>query len=186
KSDVHAAELSVVHSARESSLHRPRLSAIHEPVDSVIHDVSLSRPHDSLGSAVHAAIVSRVAPVDEFPDAAWLKLNNITDPYADSSGDGRPDWEAYVTRTDPHDPEQRFAVDTTERDSEGRIVISWRSVPGLIYRVQWNISLSNPDGWEDIATVQAEGTRSLYIDADAIVPQGFYRVVVHLEDQTDE
>ena len=59
---------------------------------------------------------------------------------------------------------------------EGLLALSWNSVPGRVYRVEYKDSLSE-SGWQALADVPATGTVATYSDpAPAVTTQRYYRL----------
>ena len=90
----------------------------------------------------------------------------------DTDGDGQPDSWELLFGTDPNSAASRYAASAT-RNGSGQPVISWPSVPGQKYRVDYTDELI-PLNWQPLATVTGTGT---YTDTSAPLPsRRFYKV----------
>ncbi len=90
----------------------------------------------------------------------------------DTDGDGQPDgWEA-MFGTNPNSAASRYAA-TASGNGTSQPVITWPSVPGQAYRVEYTDELV-PVNWLLLATVTGTGS---YTDISAPLPaRRFYRV----------
>ena len=93
----------------------------------------------------------------------------------DSDGDGVPDgWEA-MFGTNPNDAGSLARL-TATLNGTNQPVISWPSVAGRSYRIEYTNNLGS--AWQPLTTVTATGTASSYTDlTDPRPPQRFYRAV---------
>lgn len=93
----------------------------------------------------------------------------------DSDGDGVPDsWEA-MFGTNPNDAASLARASTT-LNASNQPVISWPSVAGRTYRIEYTNDLSAP--WQTLVIVTANGGTSSYTDpTEPRPPQRFYRAV---------
>jgi hypothetical protein len=66
------------------------------------------------------------------------------------------------------------AVDLTCSPSNGALKLSWNSIPGRTYHVQWKGQFSDPI-WQDLTDITATGNSVSFSDS-ALQTQGFYRV----------
>lgn len=98
----------------------------------------------------------------------------------DTDGDGQPDsWEA-LFGTNPNDPNSRFVATTTVNGS-GQPQVSWPSIAGINYRVDYSNSLSSPN-WQPLATIPGTGSPLTFTDTTQPMPsQRFYKVIPLLQ-----
>ncbi|MCW1921887.1 hypothetical protein OKA05_04945 [Luteolibacter arcticus] len=126
-------------------------------------------------------VISReVSPVS-FADWQSLHFEGTTDPEAaagaDPDGDGTSNMNEFLAGTDPLD--SGSVLRTTEFNVEsGSSTVSWKSVPGKIYQVEWCASLD--ESWSDslpASRVLADSDVTIFTDptiGDA--PRRFYRI----------
>ncbi|MEO7319076.1 MAG: thrombospondin type 3 repeat-containing protein, partial [Chthoniobacteraceae bacterium] len=151
---------------------------------------------DGDGNAIHDFTYSDLAPWPTTPDGFGpsLEVIDVNGDYdsglnwrasweiggspgwqgagPDTDGDGQPDsWEAFFG-TDPNSGASRYAA-SASRNGSGQPVITWPSVAGRSYRVDYTDSLT-PANWQTLATVVGIGR---YTDTSAPLPsKRFYRV----------
>ena len=81
-------------------------------------------------------------------------FNGLVDPgetrpdSPDSDGDGTPDGAELRTGTDPLSPASFFKA-TPSVDASGRLIITWPSKPGALYRIESSATLQG--GWSPVA-----------------------------------
>ncbi|MCX6891388.1 MAG: Ig-like domain-containing protein [Verrucomicrobia bacterium] len=76
------------------------------------------------------------ANADGLPDA-WEAAYGITDPNADSDGDGQANWQEYYAGTNPTNAASVFRILSLSVNSNGSRVLTWASTGGTRYRVQF-------------------------------------------------
>jgi hypothetical protein len=78
---------------------------------------------------------------DGIPDA-WEIARGLNpaldDAAADSDGDGLTNREEYLANTDPQDAASGLRPPTVSRDTQGQFTLTWASVGGVRYRVQFS------------------------------------------------
>ncbi len=90
----------------------------------------------------------------------------------DTDGDGQPDSWELLFGTNPNSAASRYAA-TAARNTSGQPVVTWPSVPGQKYRVDFTDELL-PLNWQPLATVTGTGT---YTDISVPLPtRRFYKV----------
>jgi hypothetical protein len=94
--------------------------------------------HDS--SSVASMNLNIVAPADTnangLPDA-WEACYGISDPNADSDGDGQTNLQEFLANTNPTNAASVFRVLGTSVGTNGHCVLTWSSTGGTRYRVQF-------------------------------------------------
>lgn len=97
-------------------------------------------------------------------------------PYADTDHDGMPDWAELIAGTDPTNPKSVLTVHASSSAAAGSAVLSWSSVIGRLYQIQFKSSLPGGD-WQTVTNgVQGTGT-TLQFPFGLAAP-GFYRLGV--------
>ena len=96
----------------------------------------------------------------------------------DSDGDGLSDSAELIAGTSSSDAGSSFKIQKVAPDGSGNEVVSWPSVAGRYYQVQYSSDLV---GWQNLGTTHL-GTGALLSEKDGtalgLVSQRFYRVVV--------
>ncbi len=91
-------------------------------------------------STVASMVLNIVAPADtnanSLPDA-WEAGYDISDPNADPDGDGQTSLQEFLANTNPTNAASVFQVLSTSVTNNGQCVLSWSSVGGTRYRVQF-------------------------------------------------
>ncbi len=110
-----------------------------------------------------------------------LPNGNTDDPNADDDHDGESNGAEAIAGTDPLDPADYLRVTALTRDG-ATPVLTWTSVTGKAYHVEYSVSLEG--AWETISTspvAAADGNLTTFMDDDAERAGrtvGFYRVRV--------
>jgi Tol biopolymer transport system component len=95
----------------------------------------------------------------------------------DSDGDGASNLAEYLSGTNPKDAQSRFAIQPLLRSSEGNVQITWGTVPGQTYQVQFRSDLGT-GAWTDLPpAVTAIGNTLSVEGATSGHPSGFYRII---------
>lgn len=97
----------------------------------------------------------------------------------DFDGDGLSDLAEFLAGTLPNNPGSVLRMERTVTNNLVQTTVSWLSVSGKVYRVQYKNSLADP-GWNDLAgDVTATGSSASKTDTTSTgQPQRFYRVEV--------
>jgi hypothetical protein len=111
-----------------------------------------------------------------------LDPNNPDDAAQDLDGDGTTNQQEYVAGTDPQDSASLFRIVSIASDpGTGATSLSFSSVNGKRYRIEYNDDLSNPNGWTTLQdNVAGTGANIPITDMAVGMTQRFYRVVVEL------
>jgi hypothetical protein len=72
---------------------------------------------------------------------AWRSQYGITDPNADDDGDGQSNYSEYLAGTDPTNARSVFKI-VNARPKPGGFSLTWSSVGGRRYRVQYSDNLA--------------------------------------------
>jgi YD repeat-containing protein len=105
--------------------------------------------------------------------------NRDRDGTGDFDTDGMSDVAEFLAGTLPNNASSLLRLEQTVTNTLVQTTVSWQSVGGKTYRVQFKNSLSDP-GWNDLpGDVTASGAISLKTDTTTVgQPQRFYRVQV--------
>jgi subtilisin family serine protease len=95
----------------------------------------------------------------------------------DSDGDGQSDWEEILAGTNPRDAQSVLGIKQIRPNRDGSKTISWVSVPGKTYCVQYKEAVADAH-WKDIpGYVMAEGSGASKTDHPSSgASQRIYRV----------
>ncbi len=74
-------------------------------------------------------------PSDSF--AAWSATYGVTDPNADTDGDGQNNFAEFVAKTNPTDATSTLRVLNVKCSGDGQATLTWSSVGGVRYRIQY-------------------------------------------------
>lgn len=120
-----------------------------------------------------------ISTVKENP-AKTRYTNGATNGYtvfkpADTDGDTQPDSMEAVFGTDPANAGSSYKA-TTTRNGSNQPVISWPSVNGRNYRVEYCDNLGA--AWQSLGTTTATGASATFTDTSASLPtRRFYRIL---------
>lgn len=148
-------------------------------------DVSIALTGWFVDSVVISSINYYCASIDTdgdgIPDgyelAHGLNPNDPTDAAQDADGDGMSNLQEYLAGTDPQDPNSVLRITSANRDSlTGNVTISFTSVDGHTYAVEWSPSLTG--AWSPVqSNIVGTGANLSVIDTSgAAQPIRFYRV----------
>jgi len=130
-----------------------------------------------------------VAPTDTngngLPDA-WESLYGVTDPNADADSDGASNLAEYLASTNPTNSDSLLRITSTASQPNGQFTITWSSVGGTRYRVQYSDNLAGGSFSDVVLPISVEmdpapfGSASTRSFTDTSAPNGprFYRVKV--------
>lgn len=119
----------------------------------------------AVDSAPATVRLTVVAPPDTNTNGladAWETLYEVLDPEADDDGDGQSNLAEYLANTDPTDAESVFRVLGVSIQPGGHLTMSWSSVGGTRYRVQY----SSADGGGGVAGPFTDLTRFIGSEMD--------------------
>lgn len=106
-----------------------------------------------LTSGVASMNLTIVSPSDTnangLPDF-WEALNGVTNPLADNDGDGKNNLEEYQSNTSPTNAASVMKITSEVRAANGHTTITWASIGGVRYRVQY--SDGNGAGFNNVFT----------------------------------
>ncbi len=137
---------------------------------------------------LYARFDSPVQPIDPRDDDgdglnnSWEKSLDSDPSNPDTDGDGMNDYEEFLTGTDLRDEHSYFATVWIEADSEGNAWLTWSSVAGKRYQVQYTDE-ANPGEYVDLGdVVTASGDLTqVMIEDGALGERRFYRVKLLVE-----
>jgi hypothetical protein len=98
---------------------------------------------------------------DGLPDA-WAAQYGITDPNGDADSDGQSNLAEYFANTNPTNGNSALRIVNTVSQPDGHFVLTWSSVGGTRYRVQYSDDLSNGTFSDVLRSVGAEMDASAY------------------------
>jgi hypothetical protein len=117
---------------------------------------------------------------------SWKTTYGISNPDADADGDGQSNLAEYMAHTNPTNATSALQIIATQSNADGHFTITWSSVGGVRYRVQFTDNLA--DGFTDIERdavseidAQPAGESSTQSFTDASTPTNtvrYYRVKV--------
>jgi alpha-glucosidase (family GH31 glycosyl hydrolase) len=137
--------------------------------------------HTDPNARVSAISVRKIADADSdgdgmpdwWEDAFGLNKNSSTDASADADGDGVSNLNEFLARTNPRDAASALTVTTIQNESGG-FQISWPSVAGKKYRVQFSDDLQT---WTPIVPdFLANSSMATWTDSVPLPQRRFYRV----------
>ena len=113
--------------------------------------------------------------------ADWIDPNEIPDLSTDTDGDGVTDGQEKIDGTDPNDPDSYLRI-IDIAPVEGGFLVTWTSVRGKFYRLEYQDGVQDPWNVLDPAIPASSGATTSYFDATG-VPSRFY--MVHTLVDTD-
>ena len=134
------------------------------------------------------SVVSGDGDADGMPDAWELAHGfdplNAADAALDADGDGQTNLAEYRAGTDSRDPLSRFIVSEIVANAD-TVSLTWLSVPGRRYHLQWSDDLVNwtalTDAGAPVVIDAAPGNVTTFpLTNNAGLPGRFYRVEVML------
>jgi hypothetical protein len=137
-----------------------------------------------LGSV--ASTSNELDPADDDGDGvsnSWEKSHGSDKASADTDGDGLNDHDELLVGTDLLDRSSYFNIEDVSVGPDGRMRLSWDTVPGVTYTVE-RVSLVNGEAPETLTTLVAETGTLTYSVAEESEGGGFhvYRVTVESDE----
>jgi hypothetical protein len=136
-----------------------------------------------------------IAPSDTngngLPDG-WEAVYGVTDPAADSDGDGVSNGQEYMAGTNPTNAASLLRLSSITRQTNGHFVLTWPSIGGTRYRLQYGNGIASGANLTDIvrslgveldASPYGSGSTQTFVDDFTLTPPPtngarFYRVKV--------
>ncbi len=126
------------------------------------------------GPAIPASVCS-----DEWKIHFFGSLTNpLAADNANPTGNGVPNWMAYLAGTDPTVAASRLQFSSLGKQitaSGPQINLHWQTAPGKAYAVQWSTNLTTGP-WNILTTVLGDGNEALCVDTNAVGPVRYYRL----------
>jgi hypothetical protein len=153
-------------------------TVVFQSCDSVLVPPDLNRLPDLFAQAPD---VTQDSDGDGIPDWWMIKYfghptgqaYDHSRPQDDADGDGFTNYQEFLTGTDPTDPNSYFHLLISQPTPN--LLLSWPSVPGKSYQLQFNADLTNPS-WTNLGTaVVATSSASLLVTPNQ--PSVYYRVI---------
>lgn len=136
---------------------------------------TFSASDGTMNSSVASMNLNIIAPPDTnangLPDA-WENQFSLSDPNGDADGDGQSNREEYIANTNPTNAASVIKILSQVRTANGHATITWASVGGVRYRVQFSDDLQG--SFQDIV-------RPLPIEMDG-APVGTASTQVFVDD----
>lgn len=134
-----------------------------------------------------ARIAGTTTPLDTGDDDldglhnSWEKSYGSDSSLSDSDADGMSDYHEHVAGTGPTDPDSLLVIAAIESISDEGILISWQSVPGKQYRVEYGTGMSRRGSpftdSAQVVTAASHETEFLISNA-GLEEQGTFRVLL--------
>ena len=105
--------------------------------------------------------------------------NTFLNPSTDQDGDGMINSAEEIAGTNPMNPQSVFQVSQLQPGA-GTMTLTWPSVPGKTYQVQWSDSLSSSsfNSMQGITVAASAGSTTSWTDANPGPSRRFYKVIV--------
>jgi hypothetical protein len=128
------------------------------------------RAYDGLAFSPAATLnLNVIAPPDTdgngLPDA-WEAAFGLSDPDDDADGDGQSNRQEFLANTNPTNAASALRIVTAVRQADGHFTLTWDSVGGVRYRVQYS-NAGTPAG---VAGAFTDVVRSLANEMDSGPP----------------
>jgi len=133
---------------------------------------NIASAYPSIGIPLTLATVKENPAKTRYTNGA-ISGYTVTRP-ADTDGDGQPDAVEAVFGTDPNNASSTHRA-TTVRNGSNQPVISWPSVNGRNYRIEYSDSLAGT--WQALGTTTAPGVSANFTDTSALPTRRFYRIL---------
>jgi YD repeat-containing protein len=143
-------------------------------------DKRISYSYDAGGNLLRRTVESFVDSDQDQMEDTWetARFGNLArNGTGDFDSDGASDLREFLAGTDPGNPGSRLHV-TTPTSSGGQVTVTWQSVTGKTYALEYKDQLDDANWMRVTGEVTAQGATASKVDSSSTGPTRFYRVVV--------
>ena len=142
-------------------------------------DKRISYTYDAGGNLLRRSVETFVDSDRDQMEDTWetARLGSLArDGTGDFDNDGMSDLREFMAGTDPGNPNSQLRV-IPAAPNGGQVTITWQSVAGKTYALEYKDSLDDPTWMRVTGEVAAQGATASKVDPSSPGPARFYRVV---------